>query len=57
MKRTAHPNQRRLRGSFGCALELAAEQLGMPVADLADVVVVRPADLRNRLASRGSAVV
>ena len=58
MKRTAAIDQRHLRWSSGCAhLGLAGAQLDMRVVDLDESVVVRPTYLRNRFASRGSAVV
>jgi hypothetical protein len=58
VKRIADPNQRYLRWSLGCAhLELAGSQMPMPGVETADSLVGRPAALRNRFASCGSAAV
>jgi hypothetical protein len=58
VKRIADTVQRHLRWSSGCAdLELAGAQLDLPMVELADRRLVRPAYLRNRFASRGSALV
>lgn len=58
VKRIADTVQRHLRWSLGCAdLELAGAQLDMPVVGLGDRLLVRPTYLRNRFASRGSAIV
>ena len=58
VKPIADTVQRHLRWSSGCTdLELAGAQLDMTVGELGDRRLVRPAYLRNRFASRASALV
>ena len=58
MKRTATTDQRQLRCSLACAhLEFTDARLHMPVTGFGASLAVRPAYLRNRYASCGSAVV